>query len=183
MSNAIDTQHALIFTMVTMSGVEGHIGDKELRSIGQVVKYLPVFKDFDAEKLTFVAKECGRSSRRPEGLDAVLGLIAEALSPKLRETAYALAVEIAAADLRWTRRNCASSPCCATGSGSTSSSPPPSSAPPSPATRRNSQQRPRGWSAGMRLAKVIAARHEEDDERRPQAVIAEAGSSSHQAAR
>ena len=33
-----------------------------------------------------------------DGLDAVLGLVKEALSPALRETAYALACEVAAAD-------------------------------------------------------------------------------------
>ena len=98
MPNAIDTQHALIFTMVTMSGVEGHIGDTELKSIGRVVKSLPVFKDFDAGRLAFVAKECMEILQEPEGLDAALGLIVGALSPKLRETAYALAVETAAAD-------------------------------------------------------------------------------------
>ncbi len=37
--------------------------------------------------------------QEPEGLNAVLGLIGEALPPKLRETAYALAVEVAATDL------------------------------------------------------------------------------------
>jgi len=37
--------------------------------------------------------------QEPEGLMAVLGLARDQLSPKLRETAYALAAEVAAADL------------------------------------------------------------------------------------
>ena len=37
--------------------------------------------------------------QEPEGLTTVLGLARDQLSPKLRETAYALAVEVAAADL------------------------------------------------------------------------------------
>ena len=98
MSNAIDAQHALIFTMVTMSGVEGHFGEREVQTIGRMVKSLPVFKGFDAGKISLVAQECMEILREPEGLDAVLGLIAGALAPRLRETAYALAVETAAAD-------------------------------------------------------------------------------------
>ena len=98
MSNAIDAQHALIFTMVTMSGVEGHFGESELQSIGRMVKALPVFKGFDTAKIANVAQECMEILSEPEGLDACLGLIAGALAPRLRETAYALAVETAAAD-------------------------------------------------------------------------------------
>ena len=99
MSNAISAQHALIFTMVVMSGVEGKMGDQELKSIGRIVMQLPVFRDFDPEKLTYVAKECADILQDKEGFDAVLGLIAGALPARLRETAYALAVEVAAADL------------------------------------------------------------------------------------
>ena len=98
MSNAISAQHALIFTMVVMSGVEGKMGDQELKSIGRIVMQLPVFRDFDPEKLTYVAKECADILQDKEGFDAVLGLIAGALPARLRETAYALAVEVAAAD-------------------------------------------------------------------------------------
>ena len=46
-----------------------------------------------------MAQEAGEILQEPEGLNAVLGLVAEALPPKLRETAYALAVEVAASDL------------------------------------------------------------------------------------
>ena len=98
MSNAISAEHALIFVMVVMSGVEGRMGDRELKTIGRIVKQLPVFRDFDPEKLTYVAKECADSLQDKEGFDAVLGLIAGALPARLRETAYAVAVEVAAAD-------------------------------------------------------------------------------------
>ena len=98
MSNAISAEHALIFTMVVMSGVEGRMGDRELKTIGRIVMQLPVFRDFDPEKLTYVAKECADILQDKEGFDAVLGLIAGALPARLRETAYALAVEVAAAD-------------------------------------------------------------------------------------
>ena len=99
MTKTISTQQALIYVMVTMSGVGGQIGDEELHAIGQIVSELPVFRGFDATKLTIIAEQCGEILEADEGLEAVFGLAAEALSPKLRETAYALAVEVAASDL------------------------------------------------------------------------------------
>ena len=95
----ISAEQALIYTMVTMSGVEGDIGATELKEIGHIVKHLPMFLQFDEARLTTVAQECGEILQEPEGLKTVLGLIAGALVPKLRETAYALAVEVAASDL------------------------------------------------------------------------------------
>jgi tellurite resistance protein len=99
MPRTINTQQALIYVMVTMSGVQGNIDDQELQAIGRVVSELPIFAGFDATKLTIIAEQCGEILQEEEGLTAVFGLVAEALSPKLKETAYAVAVEIAASDL------------------------------------------------------------------------------------
>ena len=94
----VSHHQALIYAMVTMSAVDARIGDRELRRIGQIVQTLPVFKGFDPEQLTRVAQECGEILQVEDGLEAVLGLIDEALPGRLRETAYALAVEVAVSD-------------------------------------------------------------------------------------
>ncbi len=99
MPGTISTEQALIYVMVTMSGVEGKISTTELKEIGHVVQNLPIFKGFDSARLTTVAQECGEMLQEPEGLMTVLGLAREQLSPRLRETAYALAVEVAASDM------------------------------------------------------------------------------------
>ncbi len=99
MPGTISIEQALIYTMVTMSGVEGRINTVELAEIGHIVKHLPIFRHFDDTRLTNVAQEVGEILQEPEGLNAVLGLVEEALPAKLRETAYALAVEVAASDL------------------------------------------------------------------------------------
>ena len=99
MSGTISTPQALIYTMVTMSGVEGKINAIELAEIRQLVQTLPIFRHFDEKRLVTVAQEAGEILQDKEGLSAILGLIKEALSPQLRETAYALAVEVAASDL------------------------------------------------------------------------------------
>ena len=99
MTAIISTEQALIYTMVTMSGVEGKINAIELAEIRQLVQTLPIFRHFDEKRLVTVAQEAGDILQDGEGLSAILGLIRTALSPKLRETAYALAVEVAASDL------------------------------------------------------------------------------------
>lgn len=95
------SQHAaLIYTMVLASAVDGRMPANELGLIGRLVRQLPIFADFDMEKLTETAQECAVILQTANGLDRVLTLIAEALPANLRETAYLVACEIAAADRR-----------------------------------------------------------------------------------
>ena len=99
MSKTISHHEALIYVMVTMSAVDRKMTDAELASIGDIVSRLPVFADFDDNGLVGAAEGCGEILSAEGGLDAVLDLIAASLPTGLRETAYALAVEIAAADM------------------------------------------------------------------------------------
>jgi tellurite resistance protein len=98
MQRPIDHHEALIFTMVLVSAAEGVMADAEVEKIGRLVRYLPVFQDFDHERLTEVGRDCTYLLREEDGLDRAIDMIVEALPPKLRETAYALACDIAAAD-------------------------------------------------------------------------------------
>jgi tellurite resistance protein len=90
---------ALIYAMVTMSAADRTMTDRELQKIGDIVRTLPIFSDFDQEKLVEAAEACGTLMQDDDGLDTVLNVIAASLPPRLYETAYALAVEVAAADL------------------------------------------------------------------------------------
>ncbi len=98
MSLNLSIHEALIYTMLTMSGVDRDISDAELGRIGAVVKNSPVFEDFDIELLTKVSAKCGEDLGKENGLSEVLAAIAIAIPEKLRETAYAFAVEIAIID-------------------------------------------------------------------------------------
>jgi tellurite resistance protein len=99
MTEPLDHHAALIYAMVTMSAVDRSMTDAELSRIGEIVSNLPVFADFDQEKLVKTAEACGGVLSEDGGLDRVLMLIKGGLPKKLRETAYAVALEIAAADL------------------------------------------------------------------------------------
>ncbi len=98
MNKTIGHHQALIYVMVTMAGVDRGIRDSELERIGRMVQTLPVFHDFDPERLVHVAQECGEILSTDGGLDAVLGLVKKDLPDQLYECAYALAVEIAVVD-------------------------------------------------------------------------------------
>jgi len=99
MTVSINHHEALIYVMVTMSVVDRQMTDSELARIGNLVTNLPVFKEFDENRVVEIAQTCGEILSQDEGLKTVLKMVAEALPRKLYETAYALAVEIAAVDL------------------------------------------------------------------------------------
>ena len=96
----ITPHEALIYVMITMSAADRQISDRELDRITQIVRQLPVFMGYDVDKLAKTAEQCGELLSDEEGLDEMLETIANALPKKLYETAYALAVEVAAADLK-----------------------------------------------------------------------------------
>ena len=99
MSGTISTEQALVYVMVMMSGVEGRIKPEEMAELELLIRTLPVFQRFDRSRLATVVQECGDMLQEKEGLETVLGLVKDQLPVRLRETAYALAVEVAAADL------------------------------------------------------------------------------------
>jgi tellurite resistance protein len=100
MAKALSHPEALIYVMVTTAAVDGVITDQELRRIGNIVSHLPVFAEFDPEMLVPAAEDCGKLLASKDGLDKTLDQVAKALPQRLYETAYALAVDVAAADLK-----------------------------------------------------------------------------------
>lgn len=102
MQRPLDQHTALIFTMILISAAEGDMADAESDTIGRIVRDLPVFHDFDAERLPEVWRQCSQLLydllRQDDGADVACEMIAEGLHQKLRETAYLLAFEVAAAD-------------------------------------------------------------------------------------
>ena len=94
------THHtALIYTMVLVSAADGEMTDAELAAIGEIVRTLPAFRGFNHDHLTRASEDCAELLASDEGFETVLGVIARRLPERLRETAYVLACEVAAADL------------------------------------------------------------------------------------
>jgi tellurite resistance protein len=94
----LDHHRALIYTMVIVSAADSDVPDAELRIIGDIVGDLPAFRGFDRSELPRVLNDCTDLIGREDGLEETLKAIKAALPAKLRETAYAIACDLAAAD-------------------------------------------------------------------------------------
>jgi len=97
-SPAITPQEALIFVMVMLSAADAEMTDAEMGMIGDTVRHLPVFRDFNINLLPDVARDCNRHLQAPDGMRHTLHVIRDGLPPRLYETAYAVACDMAAAD-------------------------------------------------------------------------------------
>jgi tellurite resistance protein len=93
-----DHHDALIYSMLMVSASDGNMTDAELHTIGDIVKTLPVFQDYDPEKLPQVSQDFARLVAKSDGLEEVFGLIKKSLPGHLTETAYALAVDVVVSD-------------------------------------------------------------------------------------
>lgn len=101
MAGEIPLHAALIYAMVLVSGADGTMRNIELERIGQLVTRWPIFTNFNQEMLVQTTRDCAAIINEAEGLQTVLGLIRAAVPERLRDTAYALACEVAAADSRY----------------------------------------------------------------------------------
>ena len=95
----VSSDDALIYVMVTLSAADRTMTDRELMKIGDIVKTLPVFGKFDQNRLVEAAEACGALLQQDDGLETVLAIVSSSLPARLHDTAYALAVEVAAVDL------------------------------------------------------------------------------------
>jgi tellurite resistance protein len=84
--------------MVAVSVSDERIRTAELVAIERMVNHMPVFAAYDIDRIRRVAKTVYALFEEEEGLDALFGLVRDALPAKFFETAYALACDVAAAD-------------------------------------------------------------------------------------
>ncbi|MGJ8585881.1 MAG: tellurite resistance TerB family protein [Marinosulfonomonas sp.] len=84
--------------MIATSASDENMRTAELLKIQVVFNNLPVFADYDIDRLKTVSQTVFDLFGEEDGLDALFGLIRENLPEKLYETAYALACEVAVSD-------------------------------------------------------------------------------------
>ncbi len=85
--------------MVTMSAADASMSDNELSKIGNLIPSLPIFNEYDEDQLIDGATACRKILQNENGLATIIKNTREILSEDLHETAYAVAVEVVAADL------------------------------------------------------------------------------------
>ncbi len=95
---SLSPEDALVAIMVAVSVSDEAVRTAELVKIEQIVNHLPVFGAYDADRTQAVARTVFELFEEEDGIDALFGLVREALPERLTETAYALACDVAAAD-------------------------------------------------------------------------------------
>jgi len=95
---SLTPQDSLVALMITVSAADSSIRTAELLAIEQVVNQLPVFAGFDTDRIKTISQTVFDLLEEEDGLDALFGLIRDALPERLIETAYVLACDVAASD-------------------------------------------------------------------------------------
>lgn len=98
MTAVLNPQDALIAAMLLMSAADRDISDNELREIGATVDLLPAFKGYDRDRIGNVSSAVVDLLQDESGLDALISLIDQATPDRMKETVYAIACDVAAAD-------------------------------------------------------------------------------------
>ena len=93
-------QDCLVAIMVAVSASDENIRTSELMEIQNAVNMLPVFADYDIDRIKRMSQTVLDLFEQEDGLDALFGLIRDNLPERLCETAYALACDVAASDGR-----------------------------------------------------------------------------------
>jgi|SRR4051794_18490580 len=96
----LSAHEALIHLMVIAATSDATVSDRELEAIGGLVARLPVFDGFNRDTLGQVAAEALDLLKDSSDIDKVLDMVLGAIPERLRDTAYALAVEVTSVDLR-----------------------------------------------------------------------------------
>ncbi len=96
--HAMSAQDCLVALMIAISASDENIRTAELVKIEDSVNILPIFADYDVDRMRVVAQTVFDLFEQEDGLDALFGLVRDNLPERLNETGYALACDVAAAD-------------------------------------------------------------------------------------
>jgi tellurite resistance protein len=95
---SLSPQDALVAVMIATSASDDQMRTTELVAIQRMIAAMPVFQSYDTDRLRLVANIVFDLFEEEEGLDALFGLIRQALPQRLNETAYAMACDVVSAD-------------------------------------------------------------------------------------
>jgi len=96
---SLPPQDALIYLMIVTASSDTTMSDAELARVEALVRRLPVFQGYDISRLPTVANTCVDLINKADDIEGVLEMAIKAIPKRLHDTAYVLAVEIAAVDL------------------------------------------------------------------------------------
>ncbi len=91
-------EDTLLAVMIAVSATDDTIRTSELVSIERMVNHLPVFSNYDMDRLKLVSAATFDILEEEDGLDILWDTVRNNLPERLFDTAYAAACDVAAAD-------------------------------------------------------------------------------------
>ena len=91
-------EDCLVAMMVAVSASDENMRTSELLQIQSAVNHLPIFGQYDVDRIQTVSQVVFDLFEQVDGLDALFGLIRDNLPERLYESAYAMACDVAVAD-------------------------------------------------------------------------------------
>ena len=83
-TTSLTDQDSLVAVMVAVSFSDERINTSELLSIERIVNHLPMFGDYDADRIRAVSQTVFDLFDQEDGLDALFGLVRAALPERAR---------------------------------------------------------------------------------------------------
>ena len=96
--HSLSPQDCLVGLMIAVSASDENLRTAELVKIESAVNNLPIFANYDIDRMHVIAQTVFDLFEQEDGLDALFGLIRDNLPERLFETAYALSCDVAVAD-------------------------------------------------------------------------------------
>lgn len=97
-ADTMTPQDALVAVMIAVSASDERMDTYELVTIERMVNHLPAFADYDQSRLPDVGSVVFDYFAREDGLEELWTLVRGILPPRLFETAYAMACDVAVSD-------------------------------------------------------------------------------------
>ena len=91
---SMSPQDALVAVMIAVSASDEQLRTAELVAIQRIVNHAPIFAGYDSDRIRQISQTVFDLFEEEDGLDALFGLIRDALPERLNETAYALACDV-----------------------------------------------------------------------------------------
>lgn len=88
----------LLGVMILASMSDGVVRTSELLTIESVIDHFPIFAEYNEADVKKVCAVMNAILLMPDGIDRFLTFLKVILPPRLRETAYAIACDVVAAD-------------------------------------------------------------------------------------
>ncbi|SDZ73031.1 tellurite resistance TerB family protein [Rubrimonas cliftonensis] len=98
MTAPFTAQDGLVAAMVLTAAADGSLSNAERDTVAGIVALMPIFRGFSEGRFGEMSDVVVQMLAEEDGIDQILDLLCESVPEHMRDTAYALACDVTAAD-------------------------------------------------------------------------------------